>query len=151
MIEYITKDITTVERGIICHGVNCQHKMASGVAKAIRAKWPSAYTQYMDSPKGKSMLGVARVVDINETLFVINCYTQIFYGYGGGRYADPEGIRRAMVDAMTMADYQQLPIYMPKIGCGLGGLDWDKEVKPVLEKLNTFFDQVEINVCELGE
>lgn len=151
MIEYITKDITTVERGIICHGVNCQHKMASGVAKAIRAKWPSAYTQYMDSPKGKSMLGVASVVEVNPKLYIINCYTQIFYGYGGGRYADPEGIRRAMVDAMTMADYQQLPIYMPKIGCGLGGLDWDREVKPIIENLNTFYDQVDVFVCELGE
>ena len=31
----------------ICHQVNCQGKMNSGVAKIIRDKWPEVYTQYL--------------------------------------------------------------------------------------------------------
>ncbi len=26
-------------------------------------------------------------------------------------------------------------IYLPKVGCGCGGLDWDKEVKPILSSI----------------
>ena len=152
MIEYITKDITTVEKGLVCHGVNCQHKMASGVAKAIRAKWPTVYEHYMSEPKGASMLGRGDIVTIKEdSLYVVNCYTQNFYGYGGGRYANIDAIRRSLTETMMAGDYHQLPIYLPKIGCGLGGLNWGKEVEPVIISLNTFFDQVKIYVCELGE
>jgi O-acetyl-ADP-ribose deacetylase (regulator of RNase III) len=151
MIKYVTKDITTVRKGIVAHGVNCQHAMGSGVAKAIKEKWPAVYEQFMKAPKGKKMLGVASIVTIRDTLYIANLYTQNMYGYGGGKYASVEAVRQSLSDVIILADYYSLPLFIPKIGCGLGGLDWDKEVKPVLENLNTFFDQVKINVCELGE
>ena len=31
----------------ICHQVNCQGKMNSGIAKSIRDKWPVVYNNYM--------------------------------------------------------------------------------------------------------
>ena len=37
---------------------------------------------------------------------------------------------------------------MPKIGCGLGGLDWDTEVKPIVEKLSAL-NQVNVYVYEI--
>jgi len=149
MINYIKKDITTVEKGVVCHGVNCQQTMGSGVAKAIKEKWPIIYDIYMTKAKGKHMLGVADVVPIKEDLYVANCYTQVFYGYGGGRYASPDAIRSCLADMVVHADYHEIPLYMPKIGCGLGGLDWDREVRPIIEKLDEFFGSIEINVCEL--
>ena len=150
MITYLKKDITHLDMGIICHGVNCQHKMASGVAKAIRKKWPIAYEHYMGQPKGATMLGVASMVPIyeNDSLFVANCYTQNLYGYGGGRYASVDAIRKSMTQVMMSGDYYDIPVYMPKIGCGLGGLKWDEEVAPVIENLSNFFDRVNIFVCE---
>ena len=45
MIRYIKGDITKSNCDIICHQVNCQGKMNSGVAKAIRAKWPKVYEE----------------------------------------------------------------------------------------------------------
>jgi hypothetical protein len=41
-----------------------------------------------------------------------------------------------------------LPLYMPRIGCGLGGLDWDKDVGPVLEHLAEQLN-VQVYVCDL--
>ena len=32
---------------VICHQVNCQGKMNSGVAKAIRNKYPRVYEEYV--------------------------------------------------------------------------------------------------------
>ncbi len=151
MIEYVNKDITTVDEGVVCHGVNCQGAMGSGVAKAIKEKWPIVYDIFKSKPTGKRMLGIADTIPIKDNLYVVNCYTQVFYGYGGGRYADPKAINSCLADSIVLADMHQIPLYMPKIGCGLGGLDWDAEVEPLVRKLSDFFSTVNIIVCEYGE
>lgn len=151
MIEYIKKNVITVGMGIVAHGVNCQHRMASGVAKDIRARWPIVYDEYMKKPKGAAMLGTAHLVRINEgrdDLFVANCYTQQFYGYGGGAYADKQSIADSLDNVARHSEIFDLPIFMPRIGCGLGGLDWEKDVEPiVLEIANRRY--LEFFVCDL--
>lgn len=37
-----------------------------------------------------------------------------------------------VVEFTTMAGMSPLPICLPKVGCGYGGLDWDTQVYPVL-------------------
>ena len=137
MINYCKKDITTVTFGIIAHGVNAQHAMGSGVALAIKTKWPKIYTTYMNSPKGREMLGTAHIVDVSEDntpLFVANCYTQEFYGPGDRKYADQKAIISCLDSVLTFARYHDnIPLWMPKIGAGLGGLDWETEVCPIVE------------------
>lgn len=152
MIEYIEKDVTTVGMGIVAHGVNCQHKMASGVAKAIRNKWPIAYERYMANPKGSTMLGTTHLISVDDqdSLWVANCYTQVFYGYGGGKYADADAIGRCMESLCMYADIYMIPIFMPRIGCGLGGLKWE-EVLPKIEEANKQFERVTIYICDLPE
>lgn len=150
MINYIHKDITTVGVGVIAHGVNCQGRMASGVAKAIRDKWPKVYESYASLPTGKTMLGVCQLVNVGEQdeLFVANCFTQLFYGYGGGRYASTDAIAESLHDAYKWADLYGIPLYLPKIGAGLGGLDWETDVKPVIAELDTLWTRVDTYVCE---
>lgn len=148
-VNYINKDIITVTTGIVAHGVNCQGRMASGVAKAIRKKWPEVYDSYMSLPTGKAMLGTCHIVNVGEQdeLFVANCYTQMFYGYGGGRYADPKALELALHGAFQWADFYHLPLYLPKIGAGLGGLDWETEVKPIIEDVASKWHRVDTYVC----
>lgn len=150
MLKYINQDITTVELGIVAHGVNCQHAMNSGVAKAIREKWPIVYEKYMEQPYGKTMLGTAHLIAIyeNDSLFVANCYTQVFYGRGG-RFAGPQAIRQSLGQVCKMADFYDLPVYIPKIGCGLGGLDWESEVEPIVQSLADRYERINIFVCEV--
>ena len=38
-------------------------------------------------------------------------------------------------DFSTMAGVQPLPICLPKVGCGNGGLDWNTQVLPLLSRL----------------
>ena len=47
-IEIKIGDITNSKANYICHQVNCQGAMNSGVAKAIREKWPRVYKAYSD-------------------------------------------------------------------------------------------------------
>ena len=152
LMEYIKKDITTVTMGVIAHGCNCQGVMGSGVAKAIRDKWPGAYEAYKRMPIGRTMLGTAQVVNVDDQdqLFIANCFTQIFYGKNG-RFADPTAIERSLNHAYEWADLYCLPIYMPKIGAGLGGLDWETEVAPIVERVNNQWPRVETFVCLWNE
>jgi len=149
MIEYVHKDITTVTMGVIAHGVNCQHAMGSGVAKAIKEKWPIVYDRYMNAPKGKAMLSSCHVINVGmgDELFVANCYTQVFYGKNG-RFADPKAIELSLWDAYAWADMYHLPLYIPKIGAGLGGLDWEKEVEPIIKFADSKWSRVNTYVCE---
>ena len=149
---YVKKDITTVTVGIIAHGVNCQGKMGSGVAKAIRDKWSVVYEYYARNPIGKQMLGVCQIVPIHNsgTLFVANCYTQVFYGFGG-RFAKPEAIKTALIHTYYKANDYKIPVYMPKIGAGLGGLNWTNEVEPIVKELDDGWPNVDTYVCVLDE
>jgi len=151
MINYIKKDITDVTLGVVAHGVNCQLKMASGVAKAIRAKWPIVYEKYMNNGKGEAILGTAHIITVSEddSLWVANCYTQLFYGYGGGAYASADAVKQSLGQVAQFADILSLPVYIPKIGCGLGGLDWEKDVEPIIEELAEKYDRIGFGVCEL--
>lgn len=141
--KIIQKDITTVEEPfIIMHGVNCQDKMGSGVAKALYTKWPLVKEAY-HLVKNKE-LGWIDIVRVADKGYVVNCFTQEFYGYDGKRYADLKAIETCIRKVLINAEgYDISNIYSPKIGCGLGGLDWETEVKPLFENTN-------ITICELN-
>lgn len=153
MIIYQNKDITTVEQGIIAHGVNCQGVMGSGVAKALRKKWPiiysGSYTELTKDPRiRKDLLGVCQIVRVNQdaTLHVANCFTQIFYGIGG-KFACPNAIEISLSQVYGVAKIYQQDVYIPKIGAGLGGLDWEKDVLPIIEHLDEEHPMVDTFVC----
>lgn len=122
----------------IIHGCNRKGKMNSGVAKAIRENFPEAYNDYMKWVY-KSTLGGIIISQSNDKL-IGNLITQENYGYDGEPYASPIAIQDALdsfcyywrgANLKTLDGYP--PIASPKIGCGLGGLSWDNDVKEIFE------------------
>lgn len=147
MIKYLKKDITTVEKGIIAQGVNCKLKMGSGVAKAIKNKWSCVYDTFINSPHGYKMLGNVVYVPISENLFVANCYTQNNYGSDGKKYANVDAISTCLHNVFTVAEDKTLNVYMPRIGCGLGGLSWEYDVEPIIMFYDRIF-KLNIYICD---
>lgn len=156
MIEYIHKNLTTVTHGIVAHGCNCKGKMGAGVAKDIKEKWPKAFDGYlyMLTEMSKQPVGVkpgaVLFVRVEETpisqIIVANMLTQQNYGREPIRYADPVAIKKAMKHVMRRAKEEDLPVYMSRVGCNLGGLDWDTDVRPIIEELDT--NERTIYVCD---
>lgn len=142
-----TLDVTTITHGMIAHGVNCQHAMGSGIALALMTKWPLVRERYMKMPKGHMVLGWADFVDMDDGVIVVNCYTQEYFGSDGKRYADSEWVKQSMSATFIQAEKDDVPLYAPQIGCGLGGLEWDREVKPIFEDLNNKHTEVDFTVC----
>jgi O-acetyl-ADP-ribose deacetylase (regulator of RNase III) len=159
MIEYITKDITTVTHGVVAHGCNVQGKFGAGVAKSIRTKWPEVYDSYIQkcsiNPTHPALLlGQCDIVQLGGDMYVANLFTQLNYGREKKAYASPDAIYEAVQTCMQFCLDSQviwedfLPLYMPRIGCGLGGLDWDKDVGPAVEHLAEQLN-VQLYVCDL--
>lgn len=100
IIRNISGDVTAPIKGIIGHGVNCQGAMGSGVAAAIRSKFPKAYTEYMalcSQKEPEELLGTTQLVKITDDLYVANMFTQLNFGHDGKVYASLDAIRFACV------------------------------------------------------
>ena len=151
-MQYIKQDITAIERGVIAQGVNCQHAMGAGVALAIMRKWPIVFESYMRNLSGEQMLGTTHLINVSEdsTVWVANCYTQEFCGADGKVYASVEAIRSSLRGAYVLAEIEQLPLFLPQLGAGLGGLDWERDVEPIINELDTEFETVETTICLWG-
>ena len=151
MIQFIKHDLTKTKRGIIPQGVNCQRTMGSGLAKDLYTRWPKVRELYMKVEMAR--LGFVDWVPVNEfgkpDIYVVNCWTQEYYGREKGkRYASPKAIRKCLIDVFSTAITMKLPIYMPRIGCGLGGLDWETDVRPIVDTLYSRHN-MEVYVCDM--
>jgi hypothetical protein len=106
----------------------------------------------MENLSGAQMLGSTHCINVNgdDSVWVANCYTQEFYGPGDKVYADVEAIRSSVRNAYDMAKACDLPLFLPLIGCGLAGLDWERDVEPVINQLDEEYDTVETTICLWG-
>jgi O-acetyl-ADP-ribose deacetylase (regulator of RNase III) len=119
---------------IIAHGCNCFNTMGSGVARAIRAKYPEVYEIDCKTTRGdRKKLGsysYTPVYDLSKTpgddnlWFVLNLYTQ--YNFGTEvRQLDYETLANCLEALKTFcAKYPTAKVGLPRIGCGLAGGDW---------------------------
>lgn len=134
-IIHINGDLMDSKETIICHQVNCQGRMGSGVALAIKNKFPTAYQNYrLRCTSGSLFLGSCQIVPIPENerntealQFVANMAAQDCYGSDGKRYTDYEAFYKCLEKIASFCkDGSISSVAFPHgIGCGLGGGSWD--------------------------
>lgn len=147
MIQYIEGDLLATSERIILHGCNAQGVMGSGVAKAIKAKWPEAFDLYKKTYDwynfADSGLRVGMVVPClcRDGKIIANGITQEFYGRDPKKvYVSYTGIRQVLYGTrMLMNQYETKSVAMPKIGAGLGNGDWTVIEKIINEVFNDEF------------
>lgn len=151
MITYVKGDIFQGQEDIIVHGCNCFHKMGSGFAAQVKEYYPEAFQAdkaVIGSHGHVLKLGhytfatVEHMAYPNEVVTIINAYTQYKYGRDTA-HAEYTAIYQVM--ERIRDDFPDETIAMPKIGCGLGGREWDV----VQYIVDTVFGQREIFVYEL--
>lgn len=142
MITYVKGDLLETNCDYICHQVNCQGKMNSGIAKQIREKWPEVYTQYLkkyENADGYSdeLLGEIQHIPISNLKCVINMFAQENYGYDGYRYTSYDAFW-SCVNRIAVTVPKGSSIAFPyRIGCCRGGANWTiikAMIEEVLEK-----------------
>lgn len=138
----IEGDLLNAKADFICHQVNCQGKMGSGVAKAIRDKYPDVYEHYKllcEINTTEQLLGFSQYVKVSNTVgqtpyYVVNMLAQNHYGYDGKQYTSLEAFKKCLesIDSHCIGYIVAFPW---KIGCVRGGADWNVVLPMILETL----------------
>lgn len=159
MVKIIDGDLLKSGADIICHQVNCQGVMGSGVAKQIKEKYPEAYEEYKRLCDGYTdkayLLGVAQRVcccDEDATI-VCNLFAQENYGYNGKCFTDIKALRKCLEDVHSCYNRLRQGLFgvriaMPyKIGCVRGGANWEE----VLAMIEEIFEDGEVELWRLDK
>lgn len=149
LIKEIKGNLLDSHAEIIIHQVNCQGVMGSGVAKAIKEKWPIVFERYrrlyeISKDNDEPPLGTTQVVQVNDNQSVINMFAQDNYGYDGGRYTSYDAIDECL---LAVADYCRknnlksiaLPYHM---SCDRGGANWNI----IMEMIKQHFSDLDITI-----
>ena len=164
MIKIVNGDLLSSDAKIICHQVNCQGVMGSGLAKQIRAKYPHVYTKYKElcnkTKDSRDLLGTIQTISSspegmgNGCIFdvlptIVNVFGQNYYGINGV-YTDYNALRfefrKISIMPLTKNNWYNATIAMPfNIGCGLAGGKWDI----VYELLQEEFKYVDLELYKL--
>ena len=149
MIHYIKEgDIFSIEEVTsYAHGCNCAGSMGRGIAVQFRKKFPRMYENYRQMCLKKTFRP-GDVYDYDHgNGHVYNLATQQHYCIAG-QLAKLEYIETSMETMMLLAEKSSVQsIAMPKIGAGLGGLNW-VEVKAIIEKVAASHSKVDLYVVE---
>jgi len=99
-IIYRKGDLLECSERIILHGCNAQGRMGSGVAKAIRNRYPEAFNAYALQHQDYGLkLGTIVWAECHDGRLVVNCITQQFYGREHRLYCSYDAIRNCMRSA----------------------------------------------------
>jgi O-acetyl-ADP-ribose deacetylase (regulator of RNase III) len=152
MIKEIECDIFESGADVICHQVNCQGVMGSGIAAQVRARYPWVYGQYRNlcqNPMG-NLLGYVQKVYINETQAIMNCFSQNNFGYDGQCYTDYDAVKYVFSSIAILCS-QASTIAIPyKYGCARGGGDWNRVRAIIDEAFKDYQGTVLICKCDKG-
>ena len=123
-MKFVSGDVLSVTSGIIVQGCNAQGVMGSGLALAVKKKYPDCFVKYAHKCHHKEViLGQNVWYTINEDLFIVNAITQKFYGRDKNAvYVNYTAIQSCFDDIFEQAECAGLEVHIPDmIGCGLGG------------------------------
>ena len=128
MVNIINGNLLDSKEDYICHQVNCQGVMGSGVAKAIRDEWPEVFTEYrsyVDMCFGTPLGSVCYAPINNSNQTVANMFAQSSYGYDGKRYTSYDAFCNCL-NVMARDIPKSKTIAFPyKIGSDRGGANWN--------------------------
>jgi len=130
MIRIVEGDILQAPENIICHQVNCQGVMGSGLAKQISNKWnilPN-YKNYIKINGKEKVLGTIQLIAISFDTgqYICNIFGQYDYGRDKSKiYTDYLALKNALTELCNFARLNKFSIAIPfNIGCGLAGGKW---------------------------
>ena len=152
MIKIIDGDLFDTDAAVICHQVNCQGVMGSGVALQVKQKYPDVFAAYKDYciiNKGNLLGNVLSVVcrEGTESLTVCNLFAQDKFGYDGNCYTSYDALKNCFcIVENTFPD--NISIALPYLmGCRRGGGDWNV----VYEMIKTIFLQRDVLIYKQEE
>ena len=160
MVVYKKGNLLESNCDIICHQVNCQRVMGSGIAKQISDRWSDVYDDYCFNidrmyngdfaSKSSDLLGMITWTELENGRYIMNFFSQDKFLPRGVCHTDYSAFTnccRTLKKFITEynLDKSNTIIGFPyKIGCGLAGGDWDV----VSEIIEREFEGYEVEIYE---
>ena len=139
--------------------------MNSGVAKAIRLKWPVVFDEYekvceswhawahahhpedYEQFAAKEMLGRVQLVAVKENQVVINLFGQGTFGYDGKRYTSYDAFWMGLGEIRKCVPVGNTIAFPKNIGSCRGGANWNVIKTMIAEALHDY----DVYIYELEE
>lgn len=137
MLEFVKGDFFDFDADIRINTVNCVGVMGAGVALAFKNKYPEMFKAYVKQCKAKEITpgnpNVWKEGDMfSKGIEIINFPTK-------NHWQNPSEYEYIESGLIWLSDYLKnrdgLTITLPALGCGHGGLDWERVKKLILNHL----------------
>lgn len=130
MLKYVQGDLFSSPAKVLVNTVNTQGVMGKGIALTFKQAYPEMFKKYQEFCE-KNLLSIGKLwLYKSPNKWVLNFPTKKEWRKKSEYQYIEEGLKK------FVATYQEkgiTSIAFPKLGCGNGGLDWDK-VKQMMEQ-----------------
>jgi len=137
-VEYRSGNLFEYQ-GSLAHGVNGVGAMGKGIAIKFKSDFPLMYKEYAAiCQAGKLHLGNVycwRVTKHSGELerYVYNLCIKSHWS----QPAEEDAIKRSLSNMVKHMEKNSITeVALPRIGAGLGQLDWESCIKPIIEKIS---------------
>jgi O-acetyl-ADP-ribose deacetylase (regulator of RNase III) len=131
MIQYISGNLFTSNAKVLVNTVNTVGVMGKGIASDFKKYYPKMFEEYKHLCDANQL----NIGDLNlyktSNKWILNFPTKEHWRSPSKIEFIGKGLQKLVADAHKL---QINDIAMPKLGCGNGGLDWESEVKPIVDK-----------------
>lgn len=145
-IQIINGNIFDAGADILVNPVNLVGVMGKGLALEFKKRFPDNYSAYKKWCRNKPKIGEYLIFGDRGKL-IFNFPTKI-------HWKDPSNIEYIEKSAKTLVAWckkygNKKKIAIPKVGCGLGGLDWNIVKSKLIEMFGALNDiDIEITILE---
>lgn len=143
MIEYINKTVFNSGCEGLVNTINCDGVMGAGIALEFSLRYPEMLKQYeADCKNNKVKIGEILTYDVPDCL-IINFPTKVHWKYPSNILWIEKGLDYLV---NHYKEWNITSIAIPPLGCNNGGLDFEREVKPLIEKKLANID-ILVKIC----
>lgn len=134
MIRYVEGDIFESTMQCLVNPVNCVGVMGKGLALEFKKRYPDVYQFYLGMCK-ENELAIGRIAIYAAKKKPDRCVCLFPTKYHWRDRSYVAGIEKGLQSFITFAPQMKIKsVAFPKLGCGLGGLNFDHQVRPLFEK-----------------
>jgi O-acetyl-ADP-ribose deacetylase (regulator of RNase III) len=140
MIKHVTGDILLSKADLLAHGISAHDPFDSGLALALRERWPSLVKDYRHDTHSKAisvgeMWAWTGVQEGSGVRRIANLVTQDTLGQGPAAKpgkASIENVRAALQSLAKFIRRERITsVSLPRLATGVGGLEWN-DVDPLI-------------------
>lgn len=148
MIELTQGNILKADAEALVNTVNCVGFMGKGIALQFKKAYPDNFEAYRKAcAAGDVQPGRMFIFGLDSMInpkWIVNFPTKRDWR-ANSRYEDVETGLQALVDEVRRRNIRSIAV--PPLGCGLGGLDWNR-VRPMIEEAFAALPNVQVLLFE---